>query len=60
MHIEARVIPVDGISRVPGFDEVLDHENADGQQTGELLLLKAATALALLLVSCAWIAIALD
>ena len=61
MHVETRVIPVEGISRVPvpGIAQELD----DGEvrrQREEMLLLNVATALAVLLVSCAWIAIALD
>jgi hypothetical protein len=59
MRIEAKVIPVDGISKVPAaLDDV---EAAELQQRKrELLLLNVATGLAVLLVSCAWIAIALD
>jgi hypothetical protein len=59
MRIEGRVIPVEGISRIP--DIAHDVEEAEArQQRAELLLLNVATGLAVLLVSCAWIAIALD
>lgn len=59
MRIEARVIPVKGIAKVPvASDEVEAAELR--RQNGELLLLNVATGLAVLLVSCAWIAIALD
>ena len=63
MRIEARVIPVDGISEVPGVGQGLDHEIEDAEarrQKRELLLLNVATGLSVALVSCAWIAIALD
>jgi hypothetical protein len=59
MRIEAKVIPVDGISKVPAaLDDV--EAAALQQRKRELLLLNVATGLAVLLVSCAWIAIALD
>jgi hypothetical protein len=59
IRIEGRVIPVEGISRVP--DITHDVEEAEARrQRSELLLLNVATGLAVLLVSCAWIAIALD
>lgn len=63
MRIEARVIPVDGISEIPGVSRGLDHEMEDAEarrQQRELLLLNVATGLSVLLVCCAWIAIALD
>jgi hypothetical protein len=63
MRIEARVIPVDGISEIPGVSQGVDNEleNAEARrQKRELLLLNVATGLSVLLVSCAWIAIALD
>lgn len=59
MRIEARVIPVDGISTVPGVAEG-DDDAGMAQQRNELLLLNITTGLAVLLVCCAWIAIALD
>jgi hypothetical protein len=59
MRIEARVIPVEGVSKIPGVIEDVSEAEAR-QQKDELLLLNVATALAVLLVSCAWIAIALD
>lgn len=58
MRIEAKVIPVEGISTVPGISA--DDEADIRQQTRELWLLKIATGLSVLLVSCAWIAIAFD
>lgn len=59
MRIETRVIPVEGISRVP--DVLHDVEDVEiRQQNAELLLMNVATALAVALVSFAWIAIALD
>jgi hypothetical protein len=63
MRIEARVIPVDGISVVPGVSQGIDQEMEDAEarrQKRELLLLNVATGLSVALVSCAWIAIALD
>lgn len=61
MRIETRVIPVEGISRVPGPARDLNWDDAQTrQQRDELVLLNVVTALAVALVSCAWIAIALD
>lgn len=63
MRIEARVIPVDGISVVPGVSQGIDQEMEDAEarrQKRELLLLNVATGLSVALVSCAWIAITLD
>lgn len=63
MRIEARVIPVEGVTQVPDIAEAFDHDVADAEarrHRHELLLLNIATALAVMLVSCAWIAIALD
>jgi hypothetical protein len=63
MRINARVIQVEGISKVPGiaqtFDDELEAMEARRERS-ELLLLNVATGLAIMLVSCAWIAIALD
>lgn len=57
MRVETRVIPVEGISQVPG----IIHDNLDtDQQSGELLLLNVATVLSVAVVCFAWIAIALD
>ena len=57
MRVETRVIPVEGISQVPG----IIHDNSDtDQQSGELLLLNVATVLSVAVVCFAWIAIALD
>jgi hypothetical protein len=59
MQVEARVIPVEGISKVPGIvDDVAEAEAR--QQKSELLLLNLATGLVILLLSCIWVAIALD
>jgi hypothetical protein len=63
MRTQARVILVDGISKVPGVTDALDQENDQAEarrQKRELLLLNVATGLSIMLVSCAWIAIALD
>lgn len=63
MRIEARVIPVEGVTQVPDISEAFDHDVVDAEarrHRHELLLLNIATALAVMLVSCAWIAIALD
>ena len=63
MRTQARVIPVEGISKVPGVADAVDQEieNAEVQrQKDELLLLNVVTGLSVLLVSCAWIAITLD
>ncbi|MFZ5692766.1 MAG: hypothetical protein ACOY5F_16075 [Pseudomonadota bacterium] len=59
MRIEARIIPVEGVSEVPlALDEV---EQAEARrQRRELLLLNVAAGLSILLVCCAWVAIALD
>lgn len=59
MRIEARVIPVEGISEVPvANDDVVQAETR--QQKRELLLLNVASGLAVMLVCFAWVAIALD
>ncbi|MGD9925876.1 MAG: hypothetical protein AB7V13_31150 [Pseudorhodoplanes sp.] len=59
MRIETRVIPVEGIAKVPDIAE--DFEDGEARrQREEMWLLNIATALAVMLVSCAWIAIALD
>jgi len=63
MRIETRVVPVDGMSKVPGMGRDLADEidTAEAsQRRDELVLLNVATALAVALVCCAWIAIALD
>ncbi len=63
MQIEAQVIPVEGLSRVPGVAEPFDFDVQKAEtrrQKRELFLLNTATALTVMLVSCAWIAIALD
>ena len=67
MRFETRVIPVEGISEVPGIAgdlaEDLAHNLEDMEarrQRAELQLLNVATGLAVTLVCCAWIAIALD
>ena len=59
MRAETRIIPVAGISRVPGIADEVEDANVRWQKN-ELLLLNVATGLAITLVSCAWIAIALD
>lgn len=59
MQIDTSVIPVEGISKVPDIAHDVDQAEAR-RQKAELLLLNVASALAVLLVSCAWIAIALD
>jgi hypothetical protein len=59
MQIEAKVIPVQGIAEVP--DIVEGHEEAEARRhRAELLLLNVATALAIALVTSAWVAIALE
>lgn len=59
MRIEARIIPVEGVSEVPLA--IADVEQAEARrQRRELLLLNVAAALSVLLVCCAWVAIALD
>jgi hypothetical protein len=63
MRIETRVLPVDGMAKLPasGRDIAADIETAEArQQRDELLLLNVATVLSVALVCCAWIAIALD
>lgn len=59
MQIAAKVIPVEGISAVPGIAHDFDDFEAQ-QRKSELLLLNWATTFAVALVCCAWIAIALD
>jgi hypothetical protein len=59
MRIDARVIPVEGVSEVPAaIDDVVQAEAR--QQKRELLLLNVASGLAVTLVCFAWVAIALD
>ena len=59
MRIEARIIPVEGVSEVPVAVE--DVEKAEARrQRRELLLLNVVAGLSVLLVCCAWVAIALD
>jgi hypothetical protein len=62
MRIETRVLPVDGMAKVPDIGrDLAEIETAETrQQRDELVLLNVATALAVALVCCAWIAIALD
>ena len=63
MQVETRVVPVEGITPLPGIARTAADIPDDAQarqQRAELVLLNVATALAVLLVSCAWIAIALD
>jgi hypothetical protein len=59
MQIAAKVIPVEGIATIPGIAQDFDEAEVR-QQKSELLLLNWATTLAVALVCCAWIAIALD
>jgi hypothetical protein len=59
MRIEARIIPVEGVSEVPLA--IADVEQAEARrQRRELLLLNVVAGLSVLLVCCAWVAIALD
>jgi hypothetical protein len=59
MRIEARIIPVEGVSEVPLAIE--DAERAEARrQRRELLLLNVVAGLSVLLVCCAWVAIALE
>lgn len=63
MRIETRIMPVEGMAKVPGMGRDLADEiqTAEArQQRDELVLLNVATGLAVALVCCAWIAIALD
>jgi hypothetical protein len=59
MRIEARIIPVEGISEVPVAAEDVELAEARRQRR-ELRLLNVATGLSLLLVCSAWVAMALD
>lgn len=59
MRIEARIIPVEGVSEVPVAQEEVEQAEARRQRR-ELFLLNVAAGLSVLLVCCAWVAIALD
>ena len=59
MQIETKVIPVEGISAVPGIAH--DAERTERvRRREEMRLLNVATGLAVMLICAAWIAIALD
>ncbi len=59
MSINMRVIPVEGVTALPDIAE-LPKEADIRRDKRELLLLNVATGLAVLLVSCAWVLLALD
>lgn len=59
MSVNIRVIPVDGVTALPDIAEMPD-EGDIRRDTRELLLLNTAAGLAVSLVSCAWILLALE
>jgi hypothetical protein len=59
MRVETKVIPVEGISKVPGIPHDFD-DGATRQRRDEFLLLNVVTGISVALVCLAWIAIALD
>lgn len=59
MQVKTRVVPVEGISKVPGIAHDFD-DGATRQRRDELLLLNVVTGISVALVCFAWIAIALD
>ena len=59
MSVNIRVIPVDGITALPDVAE-LPNEVDIRRDKRELLLLNIAAGLAVSLVSCAWVLLALE
>ena len=59
MPAQVLVIPVDGVIELPDFPEQTEAAE-DRRQQNELLLLNVATGLSVLLVSVAWVLLALD
>ena len=57
-----RVIPVEGVTELPDFaaEAVSADELRERRERNELRLLKVATGLSIVLVSCAWVFLALD
>jgi hypothetical protein len=57
-----RVIPVEGVTKLPDFAAQADsfEERRARRERNELLLLSTATGLSVVLVSCAWVLLALD
>jgi hypothetical protein len=56
---QVQVIPVDGVIELPDFPEQAEISERLREQN-ELLLLNVATGLSVLLVSVAWVLLALD
>lgn len=59
MSVNIRVIPVDGVTALPDIAE-LPNEVDIRRGKRELLLLNVAAGLAVSLVSCAWVLLALE
>ena len=59
MSVNIRVIPVDGVTALPDIAE-LPNEVDIRRDKRELLLLNIAAELAVSLVSCAWVLLALE
>lgn len=59
MSVNIRVIPVDGVTALPDIAE-LPNEVDVRRDKRELLLLNIAAGLAVSLVSCAWVLLALE
>ncbi len=59
MSVNMRVIPVDGVTAIPDVGD-LPNEVDIRRDRRELLLLRIATGLAVSLVSCAWVLLALE
>jgi hypothetical protein len=57
-----RVIPVEGVTELPDFAEqaASSEDLLRRRERNELLLLSIATGLSIVLVSCAWVLLALD
>jgi hypothetical protein len=57
-----RVIPVEGVTELPDFaaQAVSAEQLRERRERNELRLLKIATGLSIVLVSCAWVFLALD
>lgn len=59
MSVNMRVIPVDGVTAIPDIAD-LPNEADIRRDRRELQLLRIATGLAVSLVSCAWVLLALE
>ena len=57
MSAQLRVIPVEGVTELPDIAAMADERP---HSPLEMVLLSVSTAIAILVVSCAWILLALD